>query len=209
MDDLQKRMSDTEIESSSDFDDPDVSSRIESIWGSQQSSSPEDGPEASSSTTTENSEEEKKKKKGGIQFGEVRVREHERVLDKRTSTMNGLALGWAHRTSTRFDIDDFEQKKIEENHEKKKLKHYERVQVLSKYGYKPKDVIKAEQDRKKVSERRHQGLPDLPVEEEPSKGKRNKSPKSSRSRSPVPTRLVTGLFSSLGKKKQESTTTVA
>lgn len=84
-------------------------------------------------------------------------------------------MGWNHRSSVHYGVDDFEQKKIDEHHEKKKLQFYDRLQVLAKYGYSMKDVIAAEKDRKETVERREQGLPELPDKEIDDSSRKGKS----------------------------------
>jgi cupin superfamily acireductone dioxygenase involved in methionine salvage len=118
-----------------------------------------DKPAQEDSTKPAEENSTKSAKSKGISFGEVRVREHERVLNTRSSARYAdLTLGWAHHGSKHYVIDDFEKLKEEEHHEKKRHKHYERVQVLSKYGYSPKDVITLEEDKKKVMEKREKGI---------------------------------------------------
>ena len=135
----------------------------------------------------------KKKKAGGISFGEVRVREHERVLDKCTSKRYGLAIGWGHQASTHHVVDDFEQKKVDENHSgvlKKKVKDYERLQKVSGYGYKTKEVMKGEKIRIENKQRRDKGLAPI-VEPDP--------PAAPKNAVGSPVKLVKGLF---GRKKK-------
>jgi hypothetical protein len=121
-------------------------------------------PPEDTTTDKKPAEDNPKPAKKGISFGEVRVREHERVLNTRPSARYAdLTLGWAHHSSQHYVLDDFEKIKEEEHHEKKKHKHFERVQVLAKYGYAPKDVITLEKDKKKAMERREKGV----IEEEP------------------------------------------
>jgi cupin superfamily acireductone dioxygenase involved in methionine salvage len=103
------------------------------------------------------------KGKKGISFGEVRVREHERILNHRPSAKYAdLAMGWAHHASEHHLVDDFEKIKEEEHHKKKKHKEHERLQVLAKYGYSTKDVLTLEKDKKKALERREKGIPEEP-----------------------------------------------
>ena len=123
------------------------------------------GEEETSTPTT--------KKKKGIRFGEVRVREHERILNRRVSAEYAeLDMGWAHRTSYRLGVDDFEQLKIQEEDDKdgspkghspsvhsKRLANHERRQVLAKYGYKPKEVFDLEQKKKEIKENQDKGIP--------------------------------------------------
>lgn len=111
-------------------------------------------------------------KKKGISFGEVRVREHERILNPRASSLYaGLELGWSHRSSLRYQVDDFEKKKeIDHNttSKQKKKQGFERLQALAKYGYNPKDVVSLEQQKKTHLELREKGIevPDLKVVED-------------------------------------------
>ena len=128
----------------------------------------------------------------------------ELVLDRRSSEANGLGIGWAHRSSVRYVVDDYEQKKIDEHHHegalKNKSKHYERFQKLVNYGYSTKEVLEAEKERQKAQIRRQQGLPDLP--ETKPKSRKNKT---SRSLSPVRIfKDMTSGFSVIGNNNSNS-----
>jgi hypothetical protein len=66
-------------------------------------------------------------KKKGISFGEVRIQEHEHIINHRPSARYAnLTLGWVHHASERLLVDDFERIKEEEHHQKKKHRDHER-----------------------------------------------------------------------------------
>ena len=49
---------------------------------------------------------------GRVSFGEVRIRQHERILNTRPScNFADLTLGWRHHSSIRQNLDDYEQQK--------------------------------------------------------------------------------------------------
>ena len=95
-----------------------------------------------------------------VEFGKVRVRNHERVLNRRASSCYAsLDIGWAYGgISDHFDIDEFEDIKKETQDKEqevakkresfegpiKKPKDHERLAVLTKYGYSPREVLKME-----------------------------------------------------------------
>lgn len=99
------------------------------------------------------------KDKRGVQFGEVRVRQHERILNRRASAKYaGLELGWGHRASDHILVDDFEHAKEIEHHKEHKHQGFERLQRLIKYGYTPKDVLELEKEKKRKLELREKGM---------------------------------------------------
>lgn len=115
----------------------------------------------------EEDKKKKTKKTGGVQFGEVRIRKHERVLKTRVSDIpNGLELGWKHQQSERLAVDEYEKIKEEthphhdphDHYYKHKQNKFERMQVLAKYGYSPKEIVALEEEKKKNLQLRNQGV---------------------------------------------------
>lgn len=95
----------------------------------------------------------------GVSFGEVRVRQHERVLKTRTSDLYaGLQLGWNFKGSERFPVDDYEKKKEEEHHETHRNKSFERIKVLKEYGYSVDEVLSVEDKKKRNLDLRNRGI---------------------------------------------------
>ena len=155
------------------MDDTSVSDSSLSDFDAQETASNNDLPTEGGGGGEEETSTPTTKKKKGIRFGEVRVREHERILNRRVSAEYAeLDMGWAHRTSYRLGVDDFEQLKIQEEDDKdgspkghspsvhsKRLANHERRQVLAKYGYKPKEVFDLEQKKKEIKENQDKGIP--------------------------------------------------
>ena len=175
---ITEDLSDTEINSNSDSDEKpekeeeDGGDDTFDATASLPSSIIKSDTTTTSSAMSDGSKKTKKKKAGGISFGEVRVREHERVLDKMTSKKFGLGIGWGHQSSTHHILDDFEQKKVEENHAgiiKKKVRDNARMQTLSRYGMTTKEIVKEDKKRETTKERFEQGL-DAPEEPAPKSG---------------------------------------
>lgn len=109
---------------------------------------------------TDNSKNTTHHENKGVSFGEVRVREHERILNPRASSRYaGLELGWAHQAnSDHILVDEYEKIKETEHHEKKQHRDFERLQKLLKYGYSTKDVLALEQEKKRKLELREKGI---------------------------------------------------
>jgi len=159
-------------------------------WTGDSTSSEEEEETGENNEAQETTTGKASRNSGGVQFGEVRIREHERVMKKRVSDIYaGLEIGWGHQSSRHMTVDDFEDLKIEEHHEKHRNQKHERLKVLTKYGYSAKEVLDLEKKRANLSEQRKLGnrTPSI-IQDEPSKKKglkallhRHHSPKRARS----------------------------
>lgn len=97
-----------------------------------------------------------------VSFGEVRVRQHERILARRASEVYAkLEIGWAHNSSSHCLVDDFEKEKraLKDNHDREhKYREFERLQTLAKYGYTTRDILALEKEKKQALLLRTKGI---------------------------------------------------
>lgn len=106
-----------------------------------------------------------------VSFGEVRVRQHERILTRRASAVYAkLEIGWAHSSSSHCLVDEFEKEKqhaLKDNSTREhKYREFERLQTLAKYGYTTRDILALEKEKKHALMLRAKGIEAPDPEEE-------------------------------------------